>query len=91
MFERLGPLFPQAVVAPTVASTSFTNMNANFHVAISVANVARIAIPGAVGQVWEIGPTGTQFSKPATLLAKLGGPFPRMAQNLVTDRYLKAL
>jgi uncharacterized protein (UPF0548 family) len=35
--------------------------------------------------------TVTAFSKPATLLAKLGGPFPRMAQNLVTDRYLKAL
>ena len=35
--------------------------------------------------------TVTAFSKPATLLSKLGGPFPRMAQNLVTDRYLKAL
>ncbi|MFC0439490.1 DUF1990 family protein [Kutzneria buriramensis] len=35
--------------------------------------------------------TVTAFSKPATLLARLGGPFPRMAQNLVTDRYLRAL
>jgi uncharacterized protein (UPF0548 family) len=35
--------------------------------------------------------TVTAFSKPATLLSRLGGPFPRMAQNLVTDRYLKAL
>ncbi len=42
VFARLGPLFPQAVMAQTVAATSFTNMNAAFHVANCVANVGRI-------------------------------------------------
>ena len=42
VMERLGPLFPQAVLAPTIISTSFTNMNGMFHVANSVANVGRI-------------------------------------------------
>ncbi|HEY7293432.1 MAG TPA: NAD/NADP octopine/nopaline dehydrogenase family protein [Dehalococcoidia bacterium] len=42
VFTRLGPLFPQAVMAQTVAATSFTNMNAAFHVANCVANVGRI-------------------------------------------------
>jgi hypothetical protein len=31
------------------------------------------SVPGAVGQVWEIGPTGTQFSVPVTLT--LASPF----------------
>ena len=35
--------------------------------------------------------TVTAFSRPATLLAKLGGPVGQLAQNLLTDRYLKAL
>lgn len=35
--------------------------------------------------------TVTAFSRPATLLAKLGGPVGRLAQNQLTDRYLKAL
>jgi opine dehydrogenase len=42
VMQRLGPLFPQAVLAPTVISTSFTNMNGMFHVANSIANVGRI-------------------------------------------------
>ncbi len=42
VFARLAPLFPQAVVAQTVASTGFTNMNATFHVAVCVANAGRI-------------------------------------------------
>jgi opine dehydrogenase len=42
VFARLAPLFPQAVMAQTVASTSFTNMNATFHVAVCVANAGRI-------------------------------------------------
>jgi opine dehydrogenase len=42
VFARLGPLFPQAVCAPTIASTSFTNMNGAFHVANSIANAGRI-------------------------------------------------
>ena len=42
VFARVGPLVPQAVLAPTVASTSFTNMNAAFHVANCVVNAGRI-------------------------------------------------
>lgn len=42
VFKRLGPLFPQAVLAPTIASTGFTNMNANFHVAVCLGNAGRI-------------------------------------------------
>jgi uncharacterized protein (UPF0548 family) len=33
----------------------------------------------------------TAFSKPASHLAKLGGPFTRRVQQLMTDRYLRAL
>ncbi len=42
VMTRLGPLFPRAVLVPTIAWTGFTNMNANFHVAVCVANVTRI-------------------------------------------------
>jgi uncharacterized protein (UPF0548 family) len=35
--------------------------------------------------------TVTAFSRHATLLTKIGGPFGRLAQNFVTERYLKAL
>ncbi|WP_433832160.1 DUF1990 family protein [Actinoplanes sp. CA-015351] len=31
------------------------------------------------------------FSRPATLLARAGGPFTRMVQEFVTDRYVKAV
>lgn len=31
------------------------------------------------------------FSRPATLLARLGGPLTRRAQDIVTDRYVAAL
>jgi opine dehydrogenase len=40
--QRLSPLFPQAVVAPNVLYTGFTNANAMLHVANCVANAARI-------------------------------------------------
>lgn len=33
----------------------------------------------------------TAFSTPASLLARLGGPFTRRAQDRMTDRYLRAL
>ncbi|HLZ72430.1 MAG TPA: NAD/NADP octopine/nopaline dehydrogenase family protein [Dehalococcoidia bacterium] len=42
VFARLGSLFTQAVMAETVAWTSFTNMNAAFHVANCVGNAGRI-------------------------------------------------
>ena len=40
--RRLGPLFPQAVTAPNILYTGFTNANAMLHVANCVANAARI-------------------------------------------------
>lgn len=33
----------------------------------------------------------TAFSRPATLLARLGGPVTRLVQSMITDRYLRAL
>ena len=42
VFARLGPLFPTAVAAPTIASTSFMNANAMLHVANCVANAGKI-------------------------------------------------
>ena len=42
VFARLGPLFPYAVAAPTIASTGFMNANAMLHVANCVANASKI-------------------------------------------------
>ena len=42
VFPRLSPLFPEAVAAPNVLYTGFTNANAMLHVANCVANAARI-------------------------------------------------
>jgi opine dehydrogenase len=42
VFARLGPLFPHAIAAPTIASTSFMNANAMLHVANCVANAGKI-------------------------------------------------
>src|SRR5215469_1434796 len=42
VFDRLGPLFPTAVLAPTIASTGFMNANAMLHVANCVANAGKI-------------------------------------------------
>jgi opine dehydrogenase len=42
VFARLGPLFPHAVAAPTIASTGFMNANAMLHVANVVGNVGKI-------------------------------------------------
>ena len=42
VFARLSPLFPQAVAAPDIVSTGFTNANAMLHVANCVANAGRI-------------------------------------------------
>ena len=40
--HRLSPLFPQAVAAPNILCTAFTNANAMLHVANCVANAGRI-------------------------------------------------
>jgi opine dehydrogenase len=42
VFPRLAPLFPTAVAAPSIISTSFMNANAMLHVANAVANAANI-------------------------------------------------
>jgi opine dehydrogenase len=42
VFARLSPLFPQAVAAPNIFYTGFTNANAMLHVANCVANAGRI-------------------------------------------------
>jgi opine dehydrogenase len=42
VFPRLSPLFPEAVAAPSVVSTGFTNANAMLHVANCVANAGKI-------------------------------------------------
>jgi opine dehydrogenase len=42
VFSRLSPLFPEAVAAPNVLHTGFTNANAMLHVANCVANAGRI-------------------------------------------------
>jgi opine dehydrogenase len=42
VFARLSPLFPEAVAAPTIVSTGFTNANAMLHVANCVANAGKI-------------------------------------------------
>ncbi|MGD9892572.1 MAG: NAD/NADP octopine/nopaline dehydrogenase family protein, partial [Dehalococcoidia bacterium] len=42
VMTRLGPLFPEAVLAANVLHTGLTNMNGMFHVANCVANVGRI-------------------------------------------------
>jgi opine dehydrogenase len=46
VMARLGPLFPEAVLAPNVLYTGLTNMNGMFHVANCVANVGRIESGG---------------------------------------------
>jgi opine dehydrogenase len=46
VFTRLSPLFPQAVAAPDIISTGFTNANAMLHVANCVANAGRIESGG---------------------------------------------
>jgi opine dehydrogenase len=42
VFLRLSPLFPEAVAAPNILYTGFTNANAMLHVANCVANAGRI-------------------------------------------------
>jgi hypothetical protein len=42
VFPRLSPLFLQAVAAPNIFYTGFTNANAMLHVANCVANAGRI-------------------------------------------------
>jgi opine dehydrogenase len=42
VFPRLSPLFPQAVAAPNILYTGFTNANVMLHVANCVANAGRI-------------------------------------------------
>jgi opine dehydrogenase len=47
VFSRLSPLFPEAVAAPNILYTGFTNANAMLHVANCVANAGRIESGGS--------------------------------------------
>jgi opine dehydrogenase len=46
VFPRLSPLFPEAVAAPNIVHTGFTNANAMLHVANCIANAGRIESGG---------------------------------------------
>jgi opine dehydrogenase len=65
VFAKLGPLFPTAVAAPTIASTSFMNANAMLHVANCVANAGKIdrgegykfyaeGVTPAIGRLYQV-------------------------------------
>ena len=47
VFPRLSPLFPEAVAAPNILYTGFTNANAMLHVANCIANSGRIESGGS--------------------------------------------
>jgi opine dehydrogenase len=46
VMATLGPAFPQAVAAPGVLATGFTNMNATLHVVNMVGNIGRLEAGG---------------------------------------------
>jgi opine dehydrogenase len=86
VMERLGPLFPEAVLAPSIAATGLTNMNGTLHVANCVANAGRIqagqtfrfyaeGVTPAVARLYEALDMERQ-----TLGAKLGVEVPTVAE-----------
>ncbi|MBV8935508.1 MAG: NAD/NADP octopine/nopaline dehydrogenase family protein [Alphaproteobacteria bacterium] len=85
VFARLASLFPQAVAAPNILYTGFTNANAMLHVANCVANAARIesgdnyrfyaeGVTPAVARLYE----ATNAERVA-VAAALGTPVPTLA------------
>ena len=46
VMAKLGPMFPQAVAAPSILTTGLTNMNATLHVVNMVGNVGRLEATG---------------------------------------------
>jgi opine dehydrogenase len=86
VFTRLSPLFPQAVAAPDIVSTGFTNANAMLHVANCVANAARIESGGgykfyaegvtpAVARLYEV-----INAERVAIAAALGAAVPDLAE-----------
>ena len=46
VMAKLGPMFPQAVAAPSILTTGLTNLNATLHVANMVGNIGRLEATG---------------------------------------------
>jgi opine dehydrogenase len=46
VMAKLGPMFPQAVAAPSILATGLTNMNATLHVVNMVGNIGRLEATG---------------------------------------------
>ena len=85
VFPRLSPLFPEAVAAPNILYTGFTNANAMLHVANCVANAARIesgdgykfyaeGVTPAVARLYE-----AINAERVAIAGALGAPVPTLA------------
>jgi opine dehydrogenase len=85
VFPLLSPLFPQAVAAPNILYTGFTNANAMLHVANCVANAGRIesgdsykfyaeGVTPAVARLYE-----AINAERVTVAAALGASVPNLA------------
>jgi len=85
VFPRLSSLFPEAVAAPNILCTGFTNANAMLHVANCVANAARIesgasykfyaeGVTPAVARLYE-----AINAERVTVAAALGAAVPTLA------------
>jgi len=85
VFPRLAPLFPEAVAAPNIFYTGFTNANAMLHVANCVANAGRIesgenykfyadGVTPAVARLYE-----TINAERVAVAAALGASVPSLA------------
>jgi len=57
VMAKLGPMFPQAVAAPSILTTGFTNMNATLHVVNMVGNVGRLEAGGSTYRFYAEGYT----------------------------------
>jgi opine dehydrogenase len=70
VFARLGPLFPQAVAAPSTLTTGLTNMNATLHVANMVGNIGRLESGGNAYRFYAEGYTPSLVTLLETLDAE---------------------
>ena len=85
VYPRLSPLFPEAVAAPNILYTGFTNANATLHVANCIANAGRIetgdsykfyaeGVTPAVARLYE-----AINGERVAVAAALGAPVPTLA------------
>ena len=85
VFPLLAPLFPEAIAAPNIVYTGFTNANAMLHVANCVANAGRIdsgkaykfyaqGVTPAVARLYE-----AINAERVAVAAALGAPVPTLA------------